>query len=101
MIKEIKVKIENDEFIIKTNFKTFIKLEKILNQKISEIDLEYIENQFQLMHCSLQANNKNYSQSFDEFIDFVDSHPEIMTDFKSTLTDEIVEEIEEKTAKKK
>lgn len=98
MLKEIKVKINEKEYVSKANMLTFLKFEKLTGQPLSKADFEYIEIQLQLLYAALLANNKDFNYDFEDFVGTLDDNPTILTDFQTIVNEDVVEK---KAANKK
>lgn len=81
-MKQDKIKINNEEYIIKQNFRSFLMYEEYTNKQVAEV--ESVTDMLTLFYCTLKACNLNtFKYTFDEFIDKLDEDPEIFTQFNN------------------
>lgn len=78
-MKELKIKIREDEFTIKQSFRTFLLYEEMTGKQVT--DIETIKDVLNLLYCTFKGCNKNWNYTFDEFLDIVDEQPEIFEQF--------------------
>ena len=99
-MKEIKIKINNQEFIIKQTFRALMLFEEISGRNSNEIK-ENINDLMLLFYCILKGANKlTFQYSFDEFIDLLDDNQESIEVFNEYLQ-ELQKEVPKQSNKKK
>lgn len=78
-MKEINIKIKEIEYVIKQSFRTYILFEEMTGKQVG--DIETTKDNITLIYCTFKGCNKNFSFSFDEFIDLLDENPGIFSEF--------------------
>jgi hypothetical protein len=96
-MEQIKIKIDNKEFIIKQTFRSLMLFEEITKKPATQVN-DSLTDIITLFYCVLKGANKttfNYTQ--DEFIDLLDTHQDSINVF----TDYLQSQAPEQTPKKK
>jgi hypothetical protein len=90
-MEDIKIVINNQEYLIKKTNKAIIDFEVMTKRKISEITDSYTDN-MTLFYCMLKAaNRKTFNYSFDEFLYLLDENEDnikVFNDYTSTLVED-------------
>ena len=86
-MKEIKIKINNQEFIIKQSFRALMLFEQLTGRSSNDIK-ENISDLITLFYCILKAANKQtFTFQLDEFVDYLDENQDKIEVFNNYLTD--------------
>jgi len=100
MLKEIKIKLEGNEYIVKRSYKSLMLFEDITKKTAMQMN-ESVNDIMILFYCVLKANNKTFDYTLDGFIDAIDNSEdgamEVFTDYLTSL----VEDDSKSTKKKK
>ena len=95
----MKVIIKENEIELKYSFRSFMIYENITGKSFQPTNLTDILIFF---YSTILGSSKNADLKFDEFMDLIDMHPELVTEFSEWLTNtsEINNEIENKAKDK-
>lgn len=74
----MKVTINEKEIELKYTLRAMMMYENVVNGNINP---QSLTDMITLMYCITVCSAKDYNLSFEDFIDYVDEHPEFMTDF--------------------
>lgn len=75
------IKIGGQTLEIKQTMRAFIEFEKMAGKPAHEINAS-VTDSMQYCYCMLKTSNKKeFTMSFDEFLDYTDEHPEVFTAF--------------------
>lgn len=80
------VNIKDKEIELKYTLRSMIMYENITEQTFNPTTMTDI---ITYMYCVVVASSKDYSLKFDEFIDYIDENPNIITEF-GTWIQEVV-----------
>lgn len=86
-MNEITVKFGGKEFILKKTMSAMLVYEQLTGKKISELT-DSITDLMTLFYCILKAKNKEFTYSFEEFIDLVDESLDQFEVFANYLGEE-------------
>jgi hypothetical protein len=103
MLKERKIKLSGNEYIIKQNFKSMKVFEQVAGKKIQNVD-DSITDTLTVFYSMIKANNP-VDWSLDDFIEVLDSNDNSFNSFTDFLIDvqnetEIEPEVKKKGTKK-
>lgn len=95
----MKVKINDREVELKYSFRSFMIYENITGKSFNPTNLTDI---LVFFYSTILGSDKSAELKFDEFMDLIDMHPELVTEFSEwlTKTSEINNEIENKAKDK-
>lgn len=79
----MKIKIKDKEVELKYTLRSMIMFENMTDKTFKP---EGLTDVITFMYCVIIASSKDYSLKFDEFIDILDEHPEIVQEFSDWLT---------------
>lgn len=82
----MKITIKDKEIELKYTLRSMIMYENITEQTFNPTTMTDI---ITYMYCVVIASSKDYSLKFDEFIDYIDDNPSIITEF-GTWIQEVV-----------
>jgi hypothetical protein len=87
-MKQITIKVGDNEYIIKQSFRSLMEFEKLTKKPASEMDLS-VNDLITFLYCVLRACNKEtFKHNLDEFIDMLDENPDIINQFSNYLTEQ-------------
>ena len=78
--------INNKEYKLKYTFRALMLFEQITNKMFT---IESLSDEIIFFYCILLASNPD-TMKFDEFMDYIDDDPTLLTQFQQFLTDEAV-----------
>ena len=78
----MKVNIKGNEIELKYTMRSMILFENITDKTFNPEGVTDILTYF---YCVVLASSKDYTLTFDEFIDFIDDNPNIMKEFSEWL----------------
>ena len=100
MLDSIKIKIKDDELIIKKSYRALMLFEEMSGKAIDQMKVS-VSDIMLLFYCILKACNKDkFNHTFDEFIDILDENPNYMEPFQKYLVEE-GKKVEKTSVKKK
>lgn len=70
---------------LKMSFMAFILYEEQTNKSFSPNNLS---SMLRFFYCIVLASNKNLTITFDEFIDELDEHPQLLSDFSNWVIEQ-------------
>ena len=76
------MKINDIDYNIKFNLRSMLLFEQITG-KIFEI--KTLTDEYILFYACILANNKHTNMTFDDFLNYVDEHPELFIEFSEIL----------------
>lgn len=79
----MKIKIGKKNIELKYTIRAMIMYENMAQKSFNPQTLTDI---ITFMYCIIVSSSKDYSFKFDQFIDYLDEHPEIMTEFSEWIT---------------
>jgi hypothetical protein len=86
-MKEIKIKIENNEYVVKQSFRSLMLFEEMTGKNANQLT-DNLTDLMTLFYCILQAGNKDiFKFSFDQFIDLIDNNQDTIQVFNDYLAD--------------
>jgi hypothetical protein len=77
------MKINNKEYKIKVTLRAMMIFEQLTGKPFS---ISGLLDQYIYFYSIILANNKDFTYTFDEFIDYLDEHPELISEFNEALT---------------
>lgn len=80
----MKVQINGQEIELKQTFRSLIIYENIMDKSFSPVGATEIIVYF---YCVILASNKDIQLQYEDYLDWLDSNPDILTDFSQWLTD--------------
>lgn len=84
-MESIKIKIGENEFIIKQSFRSLMMFEEMTGRNVNQLN-DSLNDLMTLLYCMLKAANRmNFTYTYDEFIDLIDENPEIPVLFNDYL----------------
>jgi hypothetical protein len=102
----MKIQILDKEVELKSSFRAYIIFENITGKSFQSV--QTLSDVLVFMYATILASLKTTDISFDTFMDYIDSNPNVVTEFSEWLTGvhEVVNEasntvVEEESAKKK
>lgn len=98
MIKEIKIKLSEKEYIIKKNYKSLLEFENQTDRGITEMK-QTLADLLMLFYCILISNNES-DLTFSQFVDLIDENENVLDDFNNYLVNSATT-IDETVEKKK
>lgn len=78
----MKITIKDKEIELKYTLRSMLMFENIKGETFSPKNLTDIVT---YMYCVVVASGKDYDLQFDDFIDYLDEHPEFVTEFTKWL----------------
>lgn len=97
MIKEIKIKIGNNEFLVKRTYRSLMLFEETCGISITQ--LRYVKDYIMLFYCVIKLNN-TINFTYEQFIDMLEQDQDALNKFNQYLID-LDEKIPEDSVKKK
>jgi hypothetical protein len=99
-MNEIKIKFNEQEFLIKQTFRSLMLFEEMTSRSANEMK-ETTNDLLTLFYCILKACNKEtFIYSFDEFIDLLDNNQKSLANFSDYLQSEAKDLPKKKALKK-
>jgi len=83
MIKEVKIRIGEKEYIIKKTYRSLLEFEDLSGVAVTEMK-QTLYHLLMLFYCIVKVNNK-IELTFNQFVDLVDSDPDSMDRFNEYL----------------
>lgn len=83
----MKLTIKNNEFELKYSFRALMMYENITEKTI---ELNTLTDILTFFYCVICSSNRDAALSFDDFIDWVDTNPTVVVDFREWLTDQMI-----------
>lgn len=77
-----KFKINGKPYNVGFSFRAVRNYEQMTGESISECKSTW--DNLIYFYCSLQGLNDDFTMSFDDFVDYLDQHPELLADFQAT-----------------
>jgi hypothetical protein len=93
-MNSIIISIKGIDYTIKQSFRSYLLYEEMTQKQISEI--ETMKDILTLLYCTFKGCNKIFTFTFDEYIDFIDDDPTILTRFNEFNTTLLTEQTEKK-----
>lgn len=81
----MKIKIKNKNYTVKNTVRALFIFEKITGKSFA---IDSLLDNYIYIYSILLANNPNMTMTWDEFIDALDSEPNILTNFNAMLEKE-------------
>lgn len=96
----MKIQILDKEVELKSSFRSYIIFENITGRSFQT--LSTLSDVLVFMYANVLASLKDTSISFDEFLDYVDGNPDVVTQFSDWMIkgNEIIEEATNDTVEK-
>lgn len=82
----MKVKISDRDIELKYSFRSLIIYENIQNKTFAP---QTMTDVLVFFFCVIVGSDKDVQLSFDEFLDMIDEHPELVSEFSEWLTKEM------------
>ena len=82
----MKIKIGDKEIQLKYSFRSLILYENIQNKSFAP---ESTTDVLIYMFCVILASERDIQLDFNDFLDMIDEHPELVVEFSTWLTNEI------------
>lgn len=79
--------INKKEYKMKYTFRALMLFEQITNKMFT---IESLSDELIFFYCILLASNPDNTMTFDEFMDYIDEDPTLLTQFQQFLTDEAI-----------
>ena len=79
----MKFKIKDKEYELKYTVRTMIMYENMTQDTFRQP--ESLTDVLTFLYCIVVSSTKDYSYTFDEFLDYVDEHPDIIDEFTKWL----------------
>lgn len=102
----MKIQIKDIEITLKSTFRTYIIFENITGKSFQNVAT--LSDILCFMYATILASTKNAEISFDEFMDYIDENPNVVTEFSDWMmkTNGIINEasntlVDEDSSKKK
>lgn len=95
-MKSVKVKLGNDELVLKRSFRGLIYFEEHTGRSISDVRNTFTDK-IMMLYCMIKAVNKSFDKSFDEFCDLCDDCPGIIDEHDKVMYSDIAEDAEKKS----
>ena len=81
----IKIEIKGKEWIIRQSFRGYLLYEEMTGLQVG--DIKTMKDMVTLLYCTFKGSNKDWTYTYEEFIDIIDEDPEIFTKFNEFNTD--------------
>lgn len=86
MIKQLAEVKEFKDFNLHESFRAHMIYEEVMGEPFKPTNVKTILVYF---YANVMASNRELSNDFDEFVDFLDIHPEMVSEFTQWLTDNL------------
>lgn len=94
----ILIKLNNKEWVIKQSFRSYLYYEEMTGKQVG--DVQTIKDILTLLFCTFRGCNKDWNYTWDEFLDFIDENPEILTKYNEFNTSLLSPTTEKKSQEK-
>lgn len=84
-MKKITVTINQKQLVVEQSFRSLMEFEKMTGKNAYEVNTS-VTDSMTLFYCMLKAaNRETFQLSFDEFLTYLDTHPETLDQFNSYI----------------
>jgi hypothetical protein len=87
MLNEIKIKIADQEYLIKKSNRALMEFERVTGKSVFNLDDSYT-SLITMFYCILKVNNQHFSYTLDKFIDLLDNNQDSIDVFNEFLLKE-------------
>lgn len=82
----MEITIKNKKYTLKYGFRVLFAFESMA---MASFDPQKLVHEIILFYASLTVSNADFSMGFDEFIDFMDQHPDVLVKMRKWLLEEL------------